>query len=168
MAETLLERGRDDIWRVKVTPGRARALVEALDIALRSGELDKSFKGTVTSHRNLFASVAAGEAMQRNPTRFVYIASDIGPNGEELTKIGHARDLVQRFARMTDRLTPLKPRAAWRFDTMRAAMKREREARERYEAFDGGGGSEWVRVPVEKVLFDLTEEWGNPVMRSEQ
>lgn len=162
MAETLLERGSDYIWRVKVTPGRARALVKALDIALRSGELDKGIKGTVRSHRDLFASVAADEVTQRDPARLVYIAPDIGPNGEELTKIGHARDLVQRFARMTDRLTSLKPRAAWRFDTVGEAMKREREARARYDTFDGGGGSEWVKAPVEQVLADLREQWGNP------
>ena len=162
MAETLLERGSDDIWRIRVTPGRARALVAALDIALRSGELDKSIKGTVTSHRDLFASVAANEVMERDPARLVYIAADIGPNGEELTKIGHARDLVQRFARKTDRLTPLTPRAAWRFDTVGEAMKREHEARARYAAFDGGGGSEWVKAPVERVLVDLREEWGDP------
>ena len=147
---------------MKITPGRARALVEALDIALRSGELNKSIKGTVRSHRDLFASVAGNEVTERDPARWVYIAADIGPNGEKLTKIGHARDLLQRFARMTDRLTPLKPQAAWRFDAVGEAMKHEREARERYAAFIGGGGREWVKAPVEQVLADLSAEWGDP------
>jgi hypothetical protein len=100
--------------------------------------------------------------MERDPARFVYIASDVGPDGEELTKIGHARDLDQRFARMTDRLTALKPSAAWRFDTVGEAMKRECEVRARYAAFEGGGGSEWVKAAVERVLADLREEWGDP------
>ena len=44
----------------------------------------------------------------------LYIVPDTGPHGEAVTKIGLARDLKQRFARMTDRLTPIKPIAAWR------------------------------------------------------
>jgi len=61
---------------------------------------------------------------------------------------------------MTDRPRPLKPKAAWRFESVTAAMERERRARQKYEPSDGGGGSEWVKAGVETVLNDLKKEWG--------
>jgi hypothetical protein len=35
-------------------------------------------------------------------------------------------------------------------------------ARQKYEPYDGGGGSEWVKARVETVLDDLKKEWGEP------
>jgi hypothetical protein len=87
----------------------------------------------------------------------LYIVPDTGPHGEAVTKIGLARDLKQRFARMTDRLTPIKPIAAWRFESVGEAMAHESSARKKYDSFDGGGGSEWVKARAE-----LREEWGEP------
>lgn len=161
MAETQLEI-RDGIWRMKVTLNRARVLVEALDIALRSGEIDKAVKGVITAHRNLLAGVASGEIRERDPARWVYIVPDTGPHGEAVTKIGHARDLKQRFARMTDRLTPIKPIAAWHFELVDEAMAHEISARKKYDSFDGGGGREWVKARAEQVVADLTADWGEP------
>ena len=159
MAENALKRGTDgNAWYLKVTPRRARALTQALNIALKSGSLDKSVKGIISSHRDLLEDVASGQARERDPARWVYIAED----GEELTKIGHARDLVKRFARMTDRTRPLKPKAAWRFELVTEAMERERRARRKYEPCDGGGGKEWVKARVETVFDDLKKEWGEP------
>ena len=89
-------------------------------------------------------------------------AKDIGPDREELTKIGHARDLAERFARSTDRPKPLKPFAAWRFASVTEAMEREYAARQKYTPYAGGGGSEWVEANVKKVFADLKEEWGEP------
>ena len=161
MAENVLKKD-GEVWYLKVTPNRARALVEALNIALQSGSLDKSIKGVVTSHRNLFASVSSGEPNERDPARYVYIARDIGPQRQEITKIGHTRDLTQRFARMTDRSTSLKPRAAWRFKSAAEAEKHEQEARQKYHAFDGGGGTEFVKAKIDNVFADLRAKWGEP------
>jgi hypothetical protein len=162
MAEAALRKIDGDVWYLKVSPGRARALLKALNIALQSGSLDKSIKGVVSSHRDLLAGVVSGEAKERDPGRWVYIADDIGPEKERLTKIGHARDLVQRFARMTDRPKRLEPKAAWLFDSVAEAMKREQYARQKYPRYDGGGGREWVKAKVETVLNDLKREWGEP------
>ena len=139
MAETQLE-NKDGVWRMKVTPNRARALMEALDIALRSGEIDKAVKGVITAHRNLLAGVASGEVRERDPARWVYIVPDTGPHGEAVTKIGHARDLKQRFARMTDRFTPIKPIAAWRFESVGEAMAHEISARKKYDSLTAAAG----------------------------
>jgi predicted GIY-YIG superfamily endonuclease len=162
MAELFLEKGADGKWRLKVTPRRASALVEALEIALESGNLDQGIKGVVSTHLDLFASVASSEVKERDPARFVYIAQDTGAQGDGLAKIGHARDLKQRFARMTDRVTPMKLIAAWRFGSRAEAMARERSAQQAYEPCGYGGGSEWVMASVETVLADLKAKWGAP------
>ena len=52
---------------LQVTPGRPQALVEALDVALSSDQLDKRIKGIVTAQRKLFTAVASGRAVERNP-----------------------------------------------------------------------------------------------------
>ena len=167
MAELALEEIDGDLY-LKVTPRRARALSEALNIVLRSGSLDKSTKGIITVHCKLFEEVASDQFEERNPARWVYIVKDIGEHGEELTKIGHARDLVQRFSRMTDRPTRLKPKAAWRFSTVAEAMEREHSARQKYDPYKGDGGREWVKARVDSVLVDLREAWGKPDFLDQQ
>jgi hypothetical protein len=163
MAETKQTlREIDNKLYIQVTPRRAQALIQALDIALATNQLDKRIKGIIAAQRELFASAASGQILQHDPSCWVYIVRDRGPQGRELTKIGHARDVVKRFARRTDRLTKLKPLAQWRFNSVAEAMKHEASARSRYKAFAGDGGEEWVDAHVEDVLADLTKAWGNP------
>jgi hypothetical protein len=148
---------------LQVTPGRAQAMVEALDIALESDKLDKRIKGVVTAMRALLDPEASGHTLERNPSCSVYVVPDTGPNGEQLTKIGHALDVRRRFARNTDRPTPLQPLAFWPFASIAEAMKREAVARKKYETYHGGGGREWVKASAEKVVADLKGLWGCPV-----
>jgi len=147
---------------LQVTPGRAQALVEALTIALKSDKLDKRIKGVVTSMRDLLDPKASGHTLERNPSCSVYVVPDTAPNGEQLTKIGHALDVRRRFARNTDRPTPLRPLAFWLFASIAEAMEREATARKKYknEIYKGGGGREWVKANAEKVVDDLTELFG--------
>ena len=70
---------------LKVTPGRAQAMLTALDIALASGELDKRIKGVVRAMRELLFAEASGKILERNPSCSVYVVKDTGPNGEQLT-----------------------------------------------------------------------------------
>jgi predicted GIY-YIG superfamily endonuclease len=126
------------------------------------GEPRSRHQRVVSTHLDLFASVASSEVKERDPARFVYIAQDTGAQGDGLAKIGHARDLKQRFARMTDRVTPMKLIAAWRFGSRAEAMARERSAQQAYEPCGYGGGSEWVMASVETVLADLKAKWGAP------
>ena len=153
----------DGKFYVEVTSGRAQALIEALDIALSSDKLDKRVKGVVSAQRKVFADVASGKIIERNPACWVYIVQDIGPNGEKLTKIGHARNVERRFARRTDRPTGLQILAAWRFASVAEAMMRENAARKKYAAYDGGGGEEWLIVNADKVLTDSTSASGDPL-----
>ena len=113
----------DGILYLKVTPGRAQIIMEALDLALASGKLDKRIKGTVTTHRELFALAASGKAVEKNPPGFVYVLKD-GP----LTKIGHTRNIDRRLARQTDRPTPLTFIAAWSFASVQEAVAHETAA----------------------------------------
>ena len=147
---------------LQVTPGRAQAMMEALDIALKSDSLDKRIKGVVSSMRKLLASAASGQSLERNPPCSVYVVPDTGPNGEQLTKIGHALNVERRFARCTDRPTALRVVAEWRFASIAEAVKHEAIARNHYKkkAYNGGGGREWVRVNAEQVVADLTRMWG--------
>lgn len=147
---------------MQVTPGRAQALVVALDIALSSDELDKRVKGVITAQRELLAAAASGKTIERNPACWVYIAHDISRHGEKLTKIGHARDVDQRVARQTDRPEPMQLVAAWRFASVADAMKNENNARKRYPKYDGGGGTEYIRADANRVLTDLRAVWGDP------
>jgi hypothetical protein len=143
---------------LKITPGRAQAMLTAFDIALGSGGLDKRIKGVVRGMRELLFAEASGKTLERNPSCWVYVVSD----GEHLTKIGHALDVERRFARCTDRPTRLHPSAAWRFASIAEAIQREAAARKKYTAFVGDGGREWVEVNAEKVVDNLTTLWGEP------
>ena len=149
-----------------VTPGRAQALAEALEIALNTGALDKRKKGVVTAMRELLSAAASGQILERDPSCWVYVVEDVDPDGQRLTKIGHALDVDRRFARSTDRPTPLRPLAAWRFASIAKAMEREAAARKQYKAYDGGGGREWVKVKAGKVVADLKTTLGDPDWRS--
>jgi hypothetical protein len=157
----LQELGDGELY-LQVTPGRAQAIVEALDIALESHNLDKRRKGTITAMRELLSAVASEQTLEPNPRCSVYVAPDTGPNGESLTKIGHALDVRRRFARNTDRPTPLTVLEHWRFASIAEAMEREATARKKYKTYEGGGGREWVEVNAEKVVDDLTMLWGEP------
>ena len=151
---------------LKVTPGRAQAMLTALDIALASGQLDRRIKGVVRAMRELLFAEASGKILELNPSCSVYVVKDTGPNGEQLTKIGHALDVDRRFARCTDRPRRLEVLAHWRFASIAEAMGREAEARKKYITYDGGGGREWVKVNGEKVVDDLTIVWGSPIRKS--
>ena len=85
--------------------------------------------------RDLLSRVASEQTLERNPSCSVYVV-DAGPNGEQLTKIGHALDVDRRFARSTDRPTPLRVLAAWRFASIAEAMEREASARKKYETYE--------------------------------
>jgi hypothetical protein len=162
VAKDALQELDDGELYLHVTPGRAQALVEALRIALASDELVKSKKGVVTAVRELLSAVASGQTLERNPSCSVYIVPDTGPDGEQLTKIGHALDVDRRFARCTDRPERLEVLAAWRFASIAEAMKREAAARKDYDTYDGGGGREWVKANAKKVRADLKRLWGEP------
>jgi hypothetical protein len=159
-AKNALQELEDGELFLQVTPGRAQAMVAALDIALDSGELDKRIKGVVRAMRELLAPEASGQTLERNPSCSVYVVPDTGPNGEQLTKIGHALDVRRRFARNTDRPTPLSVLAWWRFASITEAMEREAAARQLYDPYEGDGGREWVKANAEKVVDDLTELFG--------
>lgn len=92
-----------------ITPGRAQAMLDALRVALSSNKIDKRKKGVITAVCGLLNNVASGQTLERNPNCWVYVVPDIGPNGEQLTKVGHALDVDRRFARSTDR-----PTQGWR------------------------------------------------------
>lgn len=126
-----------------VTPGRAQAMVEALDIALASDMLDKRKKGSVRGMRTLLATGASGQMLECDPACWVYVVKDSGH--EELTKIGHAFDVDRRFARQTDLPTPLIKLVAWKFPSTAEAMKHEADARKQFTTYAGGGGREWVK-----------------------
>ena len=146
---------------LKVTPGRAQILVQACDIALSSGKLDKRIKGTVATQRALFASAASGKAVEENPAGWVYVFRD-GPRGKKLTKIGHTRNLAQRLSRKTDRTSDIVLVAAWKFGSVEEAEAREQEARAMFPPHRGGGGTEWVVANAEDVLAKLEAKWGRP------
>lgn len=151
----------DGGFYLKVTPRRAQILVQALDIALASGKLDKRIKGTVSTHRALFASAASGKAVEENPAGWVYVLRD-GPRGKKLTKIGHTRNLAQRLSRKTDRTSDIVLVAAWRFKSVEEAMAREKAARLMFKPHQSGGGTEWVMAKAEDVLAKLSAKWRAP------
>jgi hypothetical protein len=151
----------DGSFYFKVTPGRAQILVQALDIAVESGKLDKRIKGTVTKHRALLASAASGKPVEENPTGWVYVLRD-GPRGKKLTKIGHTRNLAQRLSRKTDRTTDIVLVAAWQFASVKEAMTHEKAARTMFDRHEGGGGTEWVVAKPQEVLAALKARWGAP------
>jgi hypothetical protein len=122
-AKDALQELKDGELFLQVTRGRAQAMVEAFDIALESDQLDKRRKGVVRAMRKLLATEASGQTLKRNPSCSVYVVPDTGPNGEPLTKIGHALDVGRRFARNTDRPTRLSALAWWRFSSIAEAMK---------------------------------------------
>jgi hypothetical protein len=155
-------RERDGKLYMQVTPGRAQALLEALDVALSSDRLDKRVKAVVTGQRKLLAVAASGNAVERNPACWVYILKDRGPRGEKLTKIGHARNVDRRLARKTDRPTGLVLVAAWRFASVLEAMNREGAVRKTFKAYKGDGGTEWLEASAYRVLTHLTAAWGEP------
>jgi T5orf172 domain len=146
---------------LKITPGRAQIIAQALEIALASGKLDKRIKGTVSKHRALFASAASGKSVEENPAGWVYVLRD-GPRGKKLTKIGHTRNIAQRLSRKTDRTTDIVFVAAWKFGSVREAMAREKAARRMFKPHLGGGGTEWVEAKAEEVLAKLTAKWKAP------
>jgi hypothetical protein len=67
---------------LKVTPRRAQILVQALDIALASGKLDKRIKGTVSTHRALFASACVGQS-RRGKSRWMGLRASGWPTRKE-------------------------------------------------------------------------------------
>jgi hypothetical protein len=70
-------------------------MVEALDIALDTGELDKRVKGVVRATRELLSPVASGQTLERNPYCWVYLVNDVGPGGEQLTKECESRYVLR-------------------------------------------------------------------------
>ncbi len=164
--EDALEELGDGELYFRLTPGRAQALLEALNAALSSEELDKRKKGVVTSLYRLLASVTSGKSLLSDPPCWVYVVPD--PEHKQLTKIGHALDPDRRFARCTDRPTRLKVKAAWRFSSVEEAMRHEAAAQNAYEPYGGDGGAEWLKVSAEQVIIDLAAKWGRPPDRSYQ
>ena len=148
---------RDGQLWLRVTRGRAQAVVDALDIALDRGGLDQRRKGTVRAMRDTLARVATGKRLEAEPICWVYVRTD-----GRCSKIGHARNLQQRQKRNTDSPQRLRLVAAWRFESVEEAMKRETEARKRYVRA-GDGGREWVDAEPTTIVEDLTQLWGAPL-----
>ena len=163
MAERELTKLKDG-WYEKITRNRARLKVKIYDVALRSGEFDSREKALISSRRLLYEPVASGQAKKRGPVRYVYIARD----SKNITKIGMSRDVKARRRRNTDRPKDLPVLAVWRFSSKNVAKKRETEAHQRYQRYGGGGGKEFFRVSVEKVLRDLTRAWGKPYFKAKR
>ena len=98
-------------------------------------------------------------------SRWVYVAEDIGRNGEQLRSDMRSMSvgvlLAARIARRS--FNP------WRFGfaSIAEAMKRETDARKKYKPYVGGGGREWVKANAEKVVADLTRMWGGPTKMRE-
>jgi hypothetical protein len=153
--DDLAQRG-GEFW-LRVTAGRAQALVEALDIALDRGGLDKRRKGVVASMRDTLCRIASGKQLQSEPSCWVYVRTYDG----HVSKIGHARDLRRRQRRNTDSPQRLRLVAAWRFGSVAEAMEREAEARKRYVR-TGDGGAEWVDAEALTIVEHLTQLWGAP------
>jgi len=163
MAESKLTKLKDG-WYEKITRNRARLKVKIYDVALQSGEFDSREKALISSQRALYEPVASGQAKKRSLVRYVYIARD----STSITKIGMSRDVKARRRRNTDRPKDLPVLASWRFRSKSIGQKRERWAQQRYQRYGGGGGKEFFRVSVEKVLRDLTRAWGKPYFKAKR
>ena len=142
---------------LRITAGRAQAVVEALDVALTADRLDKRRKGVVRSMRHMLAQVASGKRLEAEPSCWVYVRTYDG----RPSKIGHARDLRQRQRRNTDSPRRLTLVAAWNFRSIVEAMELEAAARRRYPLI-GNGGKEWVDEDATAIVEHLTQIWGAP------
>ena len=145
------------LW-LRVTRGRAQAVVDALDIALDSGAASTG-GGREPCARCETRWLASPPASGLRLSRFA--GCMFGPTGVA-RRFGHARDLQQRQKRNTNSPQRLRLVAAWRFESVEEAMKRETEARKRYVRA-GDGGREWVDAEPTTIVEDLTQLSGAPL-----
>lgn len=143
---------------LRITSNRAQAIVDAMDIALATGQLDSRRRGVVRSMRETLACIASGKPLQALPACWVYVRTYEG----RPSKIGHARNLDARTRRNTDSPQKLKLVAAWQFETVAEAMSRESAARALFRPA-GDGGREWVDANAGKIVSMLKRRWGTPL-----